>query len=35
MSKLEKIKEAHNLKKDGIITQQEFEKLKAEIINAN
>lgn len=34
-SKTEKIKEAHDLKKDGIITQQEFEKLKAEIINAD
>lgn len=34
-TKAEKIKEAHQLKEEGIITQQEFEKLKAEIINAN
>ncbi|WP_373071263.1 SHOCT domain-containing protein [Sulfurimonas sp.] len=34
-SKTEKIRDAHKLKEDGIITQQEFEKLKAEIINAD
>ena len=34
-TKAQKIKDAHALKQDGIITDQEFEKLKAEIINAN
>jgi hypothetical protein len=34
-SKTDKIKEAHQLKEDGVITEQEFEKLKAEIINAD
>ena len=31
-SKLEKIKEANKLKEDGIISQEEFEKLKADIL---
>jgi hypothetical protein len=34
-SKVEKIKDAYKLKEDGIITLEEFEKLKAEIINAD
>lgn len=34
-SKIQKIKDAHKLKEDGIITDQEFQKLKAEILDAN
>jgi hypothetical protein len=34
-SKTQKIKEAHALKEDGIITDQEFQKLKAEILDAD
>ena len=34
-NKIQKIKDAHQLKVDGIITQDEFEKLKAEILDAN
>jgi len=33
-SKTQKIKEAYELKKDGIITDEEFQKLKAEILDA-
>lgn len=34
-SKIEQIKDANQLKIDGIITQEEFEKLKVDILNAN
>ncbi|MCW8838922.1 MAG: hypothetical protein OQK11_09505, partial [Thiovulaceae bacterium] len=34
-SKIEKIKEAHKLKEDGVLTEEEFKKLKTEILNAN
>jgi len=34
-SKIDKIKEAHKLYVDGVITQEEFKKLKKEILDAN
>ncbi|QFR50247.1 hypothetical protein FJR48_11105 [Sulfurimonas lithotrophica] len=34
-SKIEKIKEAHKLKEEGILTEEEFKKLKTEILNAD
>ena len=34
-SKIDKIKEAHALKEQGILTTEEFDKLKSEILNAN